>query len=82
MAHDKNLTLAIKTITIYYSVMFMIIFFNNIVIIIRINRQNLLNIIIVMVLHDNAHASQIEMAMGTRNPNTRRVLPDMKAGTG
>jgi hypothetical protein len=24
----------------------------------------------------------IEMAMGTRNPNTRRVLPDMKAGTG
>jgi hypothetical protein len=25
---------------------------------------------------------QLEMAMGTRNPNTRRVLPDMKAGTG
>jgi hypothetical protein len=26
--------------------------------------------------------SYIEMTMGTRNPNTRRVLPDMKAGTG
>jgi hypothetical protein len=25
---------------------------------------------------------QLEMTMGTRNPNTRRVLPDMKAGTG
>jgi hypothetical protein len=25
---------------------------------------------------------RLEMAMGTRNPNTRRVLPDMKAGTG
>jgi hypothetical protein len=24
----------------------------------------------------------IEMAMGTRNPNTRRVLPGMKVGTG
>jgi hypothetical protein len=24
----------------------------------------------------------LEMAMDTRNPNTRRVLPDMKAGTG
>jgi hypothetical protein len=24
----------------------------------------------------------IEMAIGTRNPNIRRVLPDMKAGTG
>jgi hypothetical protein len=24
---------------------------------------------------------RLEMAMGTRNPNTRRVLPDMKAGT-
>jgi chromosome segregation ATPase len=24
----------------------------------------------------------LEMAMGTRNPNTRRVLSDMKAGTG
>jgi hypothetical protein len=27
-------------------------------------------------------ALEVEMAMGTRNPNTRRVLPDMKAGTG
>ena len=26
--------------------------------------------------------TSLEMAMGTRNPNTRRVLPDMKAGTG
>jgi hypothetical protein len=25
---------------------------------------------------------RLEMAMGTRNPNTRQVLPDMKAGTG
>jgi hypothetical protein len=24
----------------------------------------------------------LEMAMGTRNPNTRWVLPDMKADTG
>jgi hypothetical protein len=27
-------------------------------------------------------SSGLEMAMGTRNPNTRRVLPDMKVGTG
>jgi hypothetical protein len=25
---------------------------------------------------------EVEMAMSTRNPNTRRVLPDMKVGTG
>jgi hypothetical protein len=25
--------------------------------------------------------ARLEMATGTRNPNTRRVLPDMKAGT-
>jgi hypothetical protein len=26
--------------------------------------------------------SLVEMAMGTQNPNTRRVLPYIKAGTG
>jgi hypothetical protein len=31
------------------------------------------------VRHD--HGQGLEMAMVTRNPNTRRVLPDMKAGT-
>jgi hypothetical protein len=31
---------------------------------------------------DAGYGQGLEMAMGTRNPNTRRSLPDMKAGTG
>jgi hypothetical protein len=35
-----------------------------------------------MLLHVMKGRVKIEMAMGTRNLNTRRVLPDIKAGTG
>jgi hypothetical protein len=51
---DENLITVIKTVIIYSNIMFMTIFYDNIGIVIRINCHNLLNIIIVMILHNNA----------------------------
>jgi hypothetical protein len=30
---------------------------------------------------ENGHGMGLQMAMGTQNSNTQRVLPDMKVGT-
>ena len=56
--NDKNLTSVIKIVIIYCSIMFVTISYDNIEIVIRIKRHNLINKIIVTVLHDNAHMSQ------------------------
>jgi uncharacterized membrane protein len=54
---DENLTFVIKTIIIYSSIVFVTIFYDNIRIVIRINRHNLFNIIIITISHDNEHMS-------------------------
>jgi hypothetical protein len=54
--NDENLTSVIKPVKTYSSIMFVTIFYDYITIVIRINRHNLLNIIIVMVLYDNMHS--------------------------
>jgi hypothetical protein len=53
--NDENLTSVIKLVKTYSSIMFVTIFYDYITIVIRINRHNLLNIIIVTVLYDNMH---------------------------
>jgi hypothetical protein len=54
---DENLTSVIKTIIIYSSIVFVTIFYDNIRIVIRINRHNLFNIIIITISYDNEHMS-------------------------
>jgi hypothetical protein len=54
---DENLTVVTKIVITYSNIMFVTIFYDNIGIVIRLNLHNLLNIIIVMVLHVNAHSS-------------------------
>jgi hypothetical protein len=54
---DETLTTVTKIVITYSNIMFVTIFYDNIGIVIRLNRHNLLNIIIVMVLHVNAHLS-------------------------
>jgi predicted nucleic acid-binding OB-fold protein len=55
--NDENLTSVIKSVITYSNILFVTIFYDSIAIVIRINRHNLLNIIIVMVLYDNVHMS-------------------------
>jgi hypothetical protein len=52
---DENLITVIKIVIIYFNIMFTTIFYDNIGIVIKINHHNLLNIIIVTILHNNAH---------------------------
>jgi hypothetical protein len=54
---DETLTTVTKIVITYSNIMFVTIFYDNIGIVIRLNLHNLLNIIIVMVLHVNAHSS-------------------------
>jgi hypothetical protein len=55
---DENLTSVIKTVITYSSNIFVTIFYDNIGVVIRINFYNLLNIIIMTIIHDNTLMSQ------------------------
>jgi hypothetical protein len=52
---DENLNSVIKTVITYSSIMFVTIFYDNIGIVIKTNHHNLIQIIIMTILHDNAH---------------------------
>jgi hypothetical protein len=55
---DENLTSVIKTVITYSSIIFVTIFYDNIGVVVRINCYNLLNIIIMTIMHDNTLMSQ------------------------
>jgi hypothetical protein len=52
---DENLNSVIEIVITYSSIMFVTIFYDNIGIVIKTDHHNLLQIMIMMILHDNAH---------------------------